>query len=153
MIEAVAKIRRAGRLTRSILALTAIALVALSGMALVDAKQASAEGGAILLKINQLAEGCRVLSQARALDGVLGWLAAFKGALVAETEADAYLARAAARDPDIWVVEIEDRSGRNPFDGDIFRPAPAGKPLTAKIGSIEPDVFLTGPVFQLTAFQ
>ena len=56
----------------------------------------------------------------RGLDGVLGWLAAFKGALVPEIEADDYLARAAARDPDIWVIEIEDRSGHNPFEGDIF---------------------------------
>ena len=83
-------------------------------------RKGEAKGGTLLLKINQFEDGCRVLSQARDIDGNLGWLSAFKGALVAEAEADAYIARAAARDPDIWVVEIEDRAGRNPFDGKIF---------------------------------
>ncbi len=91
-----------------------------NGIPALVVRKGEAKGGTILLKINQLAEGCRVLSQARGFDGVLGWLAAFKGALVSETEADAYLARAAARDPDIWVIEIEDRSGHNPFEGNIF---------------------------------
>ncbi len=91
-----------------------------SGIPAMVVRKGEAKGGTLLLKINQLAEGCRVLSQARGLDGVLGWLAAFKGALVPESEADDYLARAAARDPDVWVIEIEDRSGHNPFEGTIF---------------------------------
>ena len=83
-------------------------------------RKGEAKGGTLVLKINQFAEGCRVLSQARDIDGNLGWLAAFKGALVPEAEADDYVTRAAARDPDIWIVEIEDRAGRNPFGGKTF---------------------------------
>ena len=78
------------------------------------------ERGTVLLKLNQIEAGCRILSQARDLEGRLGWLAALGGKLVPEAEADAYIARAIDRDPDLWVIEIEDRSGRNPFDGKMI---------------------------------
>lgn len=77
-------------------------------------------GGAVLLKVNQLEQGCRVLTQTRDLDGRSGWLPALNGALVPEAEADGYIARAIRRDPDLWVIEIEDRQGRHPFDGKIL---------------------------------
>ena len=73
--------------------------------------------GMLLLKINQLDLGCRLLSQMRDIDGVLGWMPALKGELVSEREADDYIERAVKRDPDLWVVEIEDRKGKNPFGG------------------------------------
>jgi len=78
------------------------------------------ERGTVLLKVNQIEAGCRILAQARGLDGQLGWLAALGGKPVPEAEADAYVARAIKRDPDLWVIEIEDRSGRNPFDGKLI---------------------------------
>ena len=54
--------------------------------------------GTLILKINQLEAGCRVLSQTRNLDGDLAWMAALDGRLVAEGDADAYIDRAVARD-------------------------------------------------------
>lgn len=78
------------------------------------------ERGTVLLKLNQIEAGCRILTQARDLDGRLGWLAALGGKLVAEAEADAYIARAVERDPDLWVIEIENPDGRNPFDGKLI---------------------------------
>jgi hypothetical protein len=78
------------------------------------------ERGTVLLKLNQIEAGCRILTQARDLDGRLGWLAALGGKLVPDVEADAYIARAVERDPDLWVIEIEDRNGRNPFDGKLI---------------------------------
>ena len=83
-------------------------------------RKGEAKGGALLLKINQLDQGCRVLSQTRGLDGALGWMAAFDGNLVPEAEVDAYIVRAVKRDPDLWVVEIEERNGRHPFAGKVF---------------------------------
>ena len=99
-----------------------------AGIPATVARKGEAKGGTLILKINQLEDGCRVLSQARDLDGNLGWLAAFKGALVPEPEADAYIAQyeyrtvlhGLQRDPDLWVVEIEDRAGWHPFEGKVL---------------------------------
>jgi len=37
----------------------------------------------------------------------------------AEADADAYIARQVARDPDLWVLEIEDRKGAYELDGKV----------------------------------
>ncbi|NQU60763.1 MAG: DUF1491 family protein [Rhodospirillales bacterium] len=81
------------------------------------ARRGDAQGGSLLLKLNQLKSGCRVLSQARDIDGNRGWLAAFDSKLVPEAEADEYIARQVSRDPDLWVVEIEHPEGWHPFEG------------------------------------
>ena len=73
-------------------------------------------GGTVLLKINGLENGCRLLLQQRDLNGRLGWSAALKEEIVPELKADDYIRRAAARDPDLWVIEVEDRQFRNPFE-------------------------------------
>ncbi|HXV22814.1 MAG TPA: DUF1491 family protein [Alphaproteobacteria bacterium] len=77
-------------------------------------------GGMVLLKINRLEQGCALLSQTRDPSGRPAWLQALAGALVPETEADAYIARAVKRDPDLWVIEIESRGGEHPFEGRIL---------------------------------
>ena len=81
------------------------------------ARRGDAGGGAVLLKINQREAGCRVLTQTRDAAGGSAWFGAFDNRPVAESEADAYIDRATARDPDLWVVEIEHRDGWHPFPG------------------------------------
>lgn len=86
----------------------------------VVARRGERMGGLVVLKLNQGADGCRVLSQTRDGEGRLAWLGALGGALVPEADADAYIARAIKRDPDLWVVEIETRDGSHPFEGRIL---------------------------------
>ena len=90
------------------------------GVPVVVVRRGDPHSGIVILKLNQLEAGCRVMSQMRGLDGRLGWLEALDGALVSEAEANAYIARQTERDPDLWVIEIEDRLGRHWVDGDVI---------------------------------
>jgi hypothetical protein len=76
--------------------------------------------GTVMLKLFAPGQGCRLLQQQRDLDGLMGWMALFKGQTVKEAEADAYIQRAIDRDPDLWVIEIEDKAMTNPFEGKVF---------------------------------
>lgn len=67
-------------------------------------------GGIVLQKISDMAGKCHLFIQQRDLDGRLGWANALSEAPLDEKTADDYITRAVARDPDLWVVEIEDRS-------------------------------------------
>lgn len=90
------------------------------GLTAVVAHKGDAWGGAILVKLNLLGPGCRLLNQTRDGDGEIAWLPVQAGALLSEADADAYIAKSVQRDPDLWVVEIEDRAGKNPFPGKIL---------------------------------
>jgi hypothetical protein len=74
-------------------------------------------GGLVVLKLALLDGTAKVLVQQRDLDGRLGWMAVKGPDPVPEAEADAYVERTTARDPDLWVVEVEARDGANPFEG------------------------------------
>jgi hypothetical protein len=91
----------------------------IAGIPAVVARRGDADGGAVLLKMNHREAGCLVLAQARFDGGELVWMRATGEALVPESDCDAYIARAVARDPDLWVLEIEDREGRQFFTGRV----------------------------------
>jgi GMP synthase (glutamine-hydrolysing) len=78
------------------------------------------DSGAVLLKLNRGGAGCTVLSQTRTAEGVLVWMRGTGATPVPEADADAYIARQARYDPDLWVVEIEDRDGRHFLDDRVI---------------------------------
>jgi hypothetical protein len=74
------------------------------------------DAGAILLKFNGRDTGCLVLTQARGKDGELLWIRATGPAPIAEADADAYIERQRRRDPDLWVMEIENAAAGTVID-------------------------------------
>jgi hypothetical protein len=73
-----------------------------------------ATAGAVLVKLATLDGRARAMQ--RGFDPGSGgrvWMVLAEGP---EAEVDAALARQRARDPDLWVIEIEDRAGRTLLD-------------------------------------
>jgi hypothetical protein len=78
------------------------------------------DAGAILLKLNRLSKGCQVLTQVRNINGAPAWMPGMGEAYVSEQDADSYIERQRSRDPDLWVLEIEDPNNRYKLDGEII---------------------------------
>jgi hypothetical protein len=92
----------------------------LAAIGVVVTARGDPDAGAILVKLCGREAQATVLAQARSGDGTLGWLRATGPAAVAESDADAYIARQRQRDPDVWVVEIETAEPGTVLDGGIF---------------------------------
>jgi hypothetical protein len=75
------------------------------------AKKGVEESGAVFLKINRLDGNVLVLNQARSGEGDLVWARPL-GDWCDEEKARVYLDKQMKFDPDLWIVEIEDRQGR-----------------------------------------
>jgi len=73
-------------------------------------------GGAVLVKLNTL-DGKATLYQ-RSVDLATGGRAWITLACGREAEVDASITRQRGIDPDLWVVEVEDREGRHMLDQD-----------------------------------
>lgn len=74
-------------------------------------RKGNEEAGAIILRIAKLDGTLLVLSQARMGDGALVWARPL-GEAVPEAKASEWCDRQVKYDPDLWLVEIEDRQGR-----------------------------------------
>ena len=75
-------------------------------------RKGDARGGAVLVKaLNRRAGEARLFAEATRGDGERVWMQPV--ASLQEPDLDAYIARAARIDPDIWVVEIDDTEGRH----------------------------------------
>jgi hypothetical protein len=78
------------------------------------ARKGDPDAGAVLVKTATLDGKARLYAPAQNGAGARIWLDLSSGALGDEERAvDAHIARRAATDPDLWVIEIEDRAGRS----------------------------------------
>jgi len=72
-----------------------------------------ATAGAILVKLNTLDGNARAFQRSYDIDGQRIWITLAQGA---ESEVDATLERQRQHDPDIWIIEVEDKQGRHLLD-------------------------------------
>ena len=83
-------------------------------------RRGDSDGGTVLVKINRFEAGVTVYTEASSRDGGPAWSRGAGAPPVPEADADAYIARQVARDPDVWVLEIEDRKGAYKLDGKVL---------------------------------
>jgi hypothetical protein len=81
-----------------------------AGAAAYLVRRGAEEAGAVFIKLNRLDRTCTVLSPARRGDEFI-WTRPL-GESTDEARARDYFAKQVRIDPDIWIVEIEDRAGR-----------------------------------------
>jgi hypothetical protein len=78
-------------------------------------RHGSDEAGALYLKLSRPDRSCTVLSQARRGEGELVWIKPL-GEASDEEAASKYFEKQFRFDPDIWIVEIEDRDDQTFVD-------------------------------------
>jgi hypothetical protein len=84
----------------------------LGGAFAIVARKGDARAGAVLVKAVNRSDGtARLYAEATRMDGDQVWMQPAKSDQ--EPDLDRYIERAVRVDPDIWVVEIEDRQGRH----------------------------------------
>ncbi len=87
-----------------------------SGGAAFVVRRGNREAGVVLIKPNHLNGGFAVLARSRDLDGAVIWRRATGPDPVEETAAERYVEQQIKFDPDLWVIEVEDREGRHFLD-------------------------------------
>jgi hypothetical protein len=94
----------------------------IEGVQAVLRRRGADEAGAVFIKVSRLDGTADVFGpapqsafdEARPSDRV--FIRALKAQPASEADAEAYLARQIKFDPDIWIVEVEDRAGRSFLD-------------------------------------
>jgi hypothetical protein len=100
-------------LKTSIWASALIRRAQVAGVFAAVARKGDADAGAVLVKVATLDGRAKLYAPAQDGAGERVWLNLSDGPLGdAEAAVDAYAAKRAGQDPDLWVIEIEDRQGR-----------------------------------------
>jgi hypothetical protein len=96
--------------------------VQIEGAFAVVRRRGAEEAGAVFIKVARLDGTAEVFGPApqsafdEARPADRAFVRALKAQPATETDAEAYLARQIKFDPDLWIVEVEDRAGRHFLD-------------------------------------
>lgn len=106
------------KLPTELLVSAQIRTAAREGVAIYLRRRGDGTSGSILLKINKMDGTAVVLSQVR-LDDQTVWTPSGGSEDMTDDMAEGYIERQLEADPDLWVLEIEDRLGRHWFPGRV----------------------------------
>lgn len=101
------------RLKTSIWVAALIRRAELGGASAFVARKGEPDAGAVIVKVARLDGTARVWSSSYGREGQRRWVHATGKDFIADADAEAYVARARVRDADLWVIEVEDRQGRD----------------------------------------
>jgi hypothetical protein len=90
-----------------------LARLQLAGIPAFVTARGDATAGTVAVKVNTLDGDARLFTRVNDATGARIWSVLAEGA---ETKVDAALGRARRFDPDLWVIEVEDREGRHLLD-------------------------------------
>jgi hypothetical protein len=90
---------------------------AAEGVPGVVARKGDETSGSVLVRIDLLDGRSRIFSASYGIDGARIWMPALKDDPASDSDVEAYIARSISRDGDLWVVEIEDRTGEPKLEG------------------------------------
>ena len=90
------------------------------GIAVIIVHKGDPLRGSVIVKLNRFEHGCVVLAETRDTEGDRAWIRGTGAEPVPESTANEYIARNRKYDPDLWVIEVEDRAGRLPFEGKVL---------------------------------
>lgn len=92
----------------------------LSNVPFVVRRRGDPDAGAVVLLLVRGPSDVVVLSQTRDDQGRPAWMRSLGAERTDEAKAEEFIARTVKRDPDVWVIEIEDYRGEYKPDGPIL---------------------------------
>jgi hypothetical protein len=108
------------RIKASIWIAAQIRVCNLNAMQAVVRRRGDPDAGSLLIRLDRLNGSSELLSQSRDAQGTRVWLKASGAEPMADADVEAYIQRRIERDPDIWVLEIEDRDNRYKPDAPVI---------------------------------
>lgn len=108
------------RVKSEIWVLSYLRTLSAQGLAGYVMRRGDSDAGAVFIRINRLDGTSLIFGPAPAglhkLDGGRGWMSLMDGAGESDAAIERYLEDEMSFDPDIWIIEVEDRQGRHFLD-------------------------------------
>ncbi|MGJ3258154.1 MAG: DUF1491 family protein [Rhodospirillales bacterium] len=83
-------------------------------------RRGDADAGSILIRLDRMDGHSVLLSQSRDSQGKPAWLQTSGEAPMPDGDVENYIERRIKTDPDIWIIEIEDKDGRYEPDAPVI---------------------------------
>lgn len=108
------------RIKASIWISAQVRMCGLQALPAVVRRRGDPDAGSILIRLDRLNGYSVLLSQSRDAEGNRVWLMAGSSEPMPDADAENYIQRRIKTDPDIWVLEIEDRDNQYQPDAPII---------------------------------